>query len=156
MLSSYAKYVYMVDSALGAKLIKNSLLWWNHRTVMHFIVNFAKCALFAQIYLKAPLPFPYSALLHYYGKLLNHRHLPAPKLPKLRQKPRPRQKSWLRKTLGLGQDLCPLLRIQLLLRHRPRPKPSLTATYTATAKDRDRAKATTRVSSTVTAKPSQV
>ena len=54
---------------------------------MHFILYFAKCALFAQIYLKAPLPFPYSALLHYYGKLLNHHHYPAPKRPNLKPHP---------------------------------------------------------------------
>ena len=54
---------------------------------MHFILYFAKCALFAQIYLKAPLPFPYSALLHYYGKFFNHHHLPSPKLPNLKPHP---------------------------------------------------------------------
>ena len=54
---------------------------------MHFILYFAKCALFAQIYLKAPLPFPYSALLHYYDKFFNHHHLPSPKLPNLKPHP---------------------------------------------------------------------
>lgn len=54
---------------------------------MHFILYFAKCALFAQIYLKAPLPFPYSALLHYYGKFLNHHHFPSPKRPNLKPHP---------------------------------------------------------------------
>ena len=54
---------------------------------MHFILYFAKCALFAQIYLKAPLPFPYSALLHYYGKFFNHHHYPAPKRPNLKPHP---------------------------------------------------------------------
>ena len=54
---------------------------------MHFILYFAKCALFAQIYLKAPLPFPYSALLHYYGKFFNHHHLPGPKIPNLKPHP---------------------------------------------------------------------
>ena len=54
---------------------------------MHFILYFAKCALFAQIYLKAPLHFPYSALLHYYGKFFNHHHLPSPKLPNLKPHP---------------------------------------------------------------------
>ena len=54
---------------------------------MHFILYFSKCALFAQIYLKAPLPFPYSALLHYYGKFLNHHYVPATKLPNLKPHP---------------------------------------------------------------------
>ena len=54
---------------------------------MHFILYFAKCALFAQIYLKAPLHFPYSALLHYYGKFFNHHHLPSPKRPNLKPHP---------------------------------------------------------------------
>lgn len=54
---------------------------------MHFILYFAKCALFEQIYLKAPLPFPYSALLHYYGKCLNHHYVPATKHPNLKSHP---------------------------------------------------------------------